>query len=59
MMGRIKADIVLTDVQMPEITGVELATMLQRQYPGVYILALSMHSDIGIIRQMLDSGISG
>jgi two-component system, NarL family, nitrate/nitrite response regulator NarL len=59
MLGRIKADIVLTDVQMPEITGVELARMLQRQYPGVYILALSMHSDIGIIRQMLDSGISG
>ena len=59
MMGRIKADIVLTNLQMPEITGVELARMLQRQFPGVYILALSMHSDIGIIRQMLDSGISG
>ena len=59
MLEKLPVDIVLTDVQMPELTGVELTRLLRKKHPGIYILALSMFSDITVIREMLDSGISG
>ena len=59
MLERKQVDIVLTDVQMPDVSGVELTRMILRKFPGIYVLALSMHGDIDIIRQMIDSGISG
>jgi two-component system nitrate/nitrite response regulator NarL len=59
MMERKQVDILLTDVQMPEISGIELSRMVMKKHPGTYILALSMYGDIGVIRQMIDSGISG
>ena len=59
MLEKLSVDIVLTDVQMPELTGVELTRMLRKKYPRIYILALSMFSDIVVIKEMLDSGISG
>ncbi len=52
-------DIVVTDIQMPGLSGVELARNIAKKYPDTRILALSMFGDISSIRQMLDSGISG
>jgi len=59
LLEKLPVDIVLTDVQMPELTGVELTRLLRKKHPGIYILALSMFGDITVIREMLDSGISG
>ncbi len=59
MLEKLQVDIVLTDVQMPELTGVELTRLIRKKYPALYILALSMFSDITVIKEMLDSGISG
>jgi len=52
-------DVLLTDIQMPGLTGVELTRQTRRKHPGVNILALSMFSDMAVIREMLDSGICG
>ncbi len=59
MLERKRVDIVLTDVQMPGVSGVELTRLIRKKHPAIYILALSMHGDIAVIKQMLDSGISG
>jgi len=59
MLDKKQADIVLTDVQMPELSGIELTRLLRKKHPNIYILALSMFGDIAVIRQMIDSGISG
>lgn len=58
-LQRTGAEILLSDVQMPEMSGIELARIVRKTYPQIYVLALSMHSDIPVIKQMLDSGISG
>jgi two-component system, NarL family, nitrate/nitrite response regulator NarL len=44
---------------MPGVTGVELTRLIRKKYPAIHILALSMHGEIAVIKQMLDSGISG
>ena len=53
------ADILLTDINMPEMSGVELTRLVKKQFPTVKILALSMFGDYQVIKEMIDAGISG
>ncbi|WP_129714252.1 response regulator transcription factor [Pedobacter sp. SYP-B3415] len=52
-------DILITDVNMPGSSGIELTRMVKKRFPKIKVLALSMFSDTEIIKQMIDSGISG
>ncbi len=52
-------DIVITDINMPDISGVELTKMLSSRYPDIKVIALSMFGDRHIIKEMIDAGISG
>jgi CheY-like chemotaxis protein len=40
-MARQPADLVITDLIMPEVEGVETIRSLRRQYPGIKIIAMS------------------
>jgi len=53
------ADILITDVGMPEMSGVELSRVVKNKFPHIKILALSMFGDSQIIAEMIDAGISG
>jgi DNA-binding NarL/FixJ family response regulator len=53
------ADIVLTDISMPEMDGLELTKSIKRRYPSVKVIALSMHGDTTHISDMIDAGVSG
>lgn len=59
LMKQISVDIVITDVGMPDMSGVELSRALKNNFPQVKILALSMFGDSQIIAEMIDAGISG
>lgn len=52
-------DILLTDINMPEMSGVELTRLVKKQFPSIKILALSMFGDYHVIKEMIDAGISG
>jgi len=53
-------DILLTDVQMPVMTGVELAKLVKKQFPSIKIITLSMNGEGSLVNQMIDeSDISG
>lgn len=56
---RIEPDIVVMDVSMPDMNGVDATERLARQVPGARVLAFSMHQDARFIRRMLDAGASG
>jgi DNA-binding NarL/FixJ family response regulator len=51
--------IVLSDISMPEMGGVEFTRELKKTYPNIKVLALSMFSEKSIISEMLDAGASG
>jgi len=54
-----KFDLVLMDVQMSPMDGVEATKLIRSQYPEVKVLALSMHEDQKTILTMLEQGASG
>jgi DNA-binding NarL/FixJ family response regulator len=52
-------DVVIMDITMPELNGVEATAQLKRACPNVKVLALSVHEDTSYLRQLLAAGASG
>ncbi len=52
-------DILITDVGMPGMSGVELSRIVKSRFPDIKILALSMFGESQVIAEMIDAGISG
>ncbi len=56
---KIHPDVILMDVQMPEINGIEATKQIKKLAPETAILALTMHEDDQYFFEMLHSGASG
>lgn len=56
---KLKPDVVIMDVSMADLNGMEAARQIRKQYPGIKIIALSMHSDKRFVLGMLEAGASG
>ena len=54
-----KPDLIVMDVAMPELNGIEATRRLTASMPGIRILALSMHKDSVYVREMLKAGAKG
>lgn len=52
-------EVLITDVSMKEMSGIELAKKMRSAMPDLKILALSMYGDRGTISEMLVAGING
>jgi DNA-binding NarL/FixJ family response regulator len=59
LAGKLKPDVVILDVAMPDLNGIEAARQIRSLYPEVRIVALSMHSDRRFIAEMLKAGATG
>src|ERR1700752_2201548 len=55
----LKPDIVILDISMPELNGVEAARRIRKASPGTEILVLSVHYSDQLIRDILDAGVRG
>ena len=53
------ADVVLMDIQMPHISGIDLCKMIRRQHDEVKVIAFSSFDDSHYIKQVLRNGASG
>jgi len=53
---KLKPDILLTDIAMPNMNGMEATRNLKRDLPDLKIIAVSMHSDRQFVKGMLTAG---
>lgn len=53
------ADVVLMDISLPDMDGIELCRRVKHNWPGVMVLALSTFNQGTYIRKMIEAGASG
>lgn len=59
VLKSIKPDVIITDISMPEISGIDIAKYVSENYPEIKILILSMHSNEEFITKALSAGANG
>lgn len=53
------ADLVLTDIRMPLLNGIEACRQIRKEFPTCKVIAVSAFSDESLVYQMLDAGAHG
>ncbi len=54
-----RPDVVVMDIDMSEVNGIEAARILQQSYPDVRIIACSLHSSTAHVQSMFKAGALG
>jgi two-component system response regulator DesR len=57
--GRLKPDVLVTDIEMPHMTGLELAANLRTNNPNIRTIILTTFARPGYLRRALDAGARG
>jgi two-component system response regulator NreC len=55
----LKPDIILMDLSMPNLDGIETTRQVMKKVPSVKILILTIHEDEGLLREAIKSGAAG
>jgi DNA-binding NarL/FixJ family response regulator len=56
---RLRPDIALIDIAMPELNGIEATHLLGKAEPGTQVIVLSMYADVGHVHRALKAGARG
>jgi DNA-binding NarL/FixJ family response regulator len=59
MVGTSNPDVVITDIKMPVMDGVDATKHIKEHFPEIQVIALSMFDDEQLILEMLDAGALG
>jgi len=54
-----EVDIVVLDIEMPRLDGIQTTIEIREKYPSVKVLILSMYNDENFIKQIIHTGASG
>jgi len=58
-LQKTRPDILMLDIEMPDVRGDELAALISRAYPEMKIIAITGYNTTDYTRLMLDAGVSG
>jgi len=56
---QLKPDVLLIDIGMPHMNGIEATRILKKEMPELKIIAVSMHSDRQFVKGILEAGADG
>jgi two-component system response regulator NreC len=59
LIQELSPHVVIMDISLPDLNGVEATRQILSHYPQVKVIALSMHSDSLFVLNMLNAGASG
>ncbi len=59
MAEELRPDVVLMDISMPDMNGIEATRLIKANCPEIAVLALTMHEDDQYFFEMLSAGASG
>jgi two-component system, NarL family, response regulator DegU len=59
LVGELKPDVVVMDVSMPVLDGVEATRRVHAEFPDLPIVILTMHGDEAVRREAVEAGASG
>jgi len=59
LMRHVTCDLVLMDINMPELNGVEATKRIRAEYPDVAVLVLTIHDDREYLLEVLKAGAAG
>ena len=59
LVAKVQPHVVVTDIEMPELSGLSLAAELRDRHPGVKTIVLTTFARPGYLRRALDAGAKG
>jgi two-component system response regulator NreC len=59
MVSAHKPDVVILDVSMPKMNGLQVTEKLANTHPGIKLLTLTRHADNGFLQQLFRAGAAG
>lgn len=51
--------ILLTDYNLPGISGLDLTRQIKKKHPGIKVVMLSMHDEVQVVKSILKEGVDG
>lgn len=57
-LSRKKIDLVITDLSLPDISGLQWIKMIKERYPDLKIIVLSMHDEAHLVKDILKEGVN-
>ncbi len=58
-MSELKPDVILMDISLPDLSGIEVTREIKRLWPEIAVVALTIHEDEEYFFKMLDAGANG
>jgi len=59
LLGILKIDVILMDIDMPVMNGIDALKEIKRTLPGIKVIILSMHQEAGMIKSLMAIGADG
>ncbi|KAB2968698.1 MAG: response regulator transcription factor [Zoogloea sp.] len=59
VVGELQPDVMLLDIGLPGMSGIEVARQIQRRHPRVKVIALTGHSERPFVEEMMRAGALG